>query len=347
MVTPGLPSPGWSLLDVAPVPLPDETSSSSPQPTASAAMTARITNSARVMEPSPWFYASARSAGTSDSAGGTMVCSSFGTTTPVGVRRRWTYAEQAVDREREHDGDDRRGDHALEAVGGLVDDDVAEAAAARERGQRRRGDDVDGGRADAGEDQRPRQRQLDHAQHLALAHAHPARGLDGVRVDLVDGRVGVGEDRRQRERDERDRDVEDREAEEGEADGDQRQARQRAQHVRDVDGHERAAMAMAEQDADRQRDRDRDHDRQRADGDVLEQPVDQQAALLGEEVEDVAHVAALRARAHGVIAHWTQTINPSAISASAIARTLAATNSVLAPVWIALKIGAPSPSGVM
>jgi hypothetical protein len=30
-----------------------------------------------------------------------------------------------------------------------------------------------------------------------------------------------------------------------------------------------------------------------------------------------------------------------------MARMLAPTNSVLAPVWIALKIGAPSPSGVM
>ena len=55
----------------------------------------------------------------------------------------------------------------------------------------------------------------------------------------------------------------------------------------------------------------------------------------------------LRALDHGVSARWRSTIRTSAISASAIARTLAATNSVLAPVWIALKIGAPSPSGVM
>ena len=50
---------------------------------------------------------------------------------------------------------------------------------------------------------------------------------------------------------------------------------------------------------------------------------------------------------HGVRKRCTITISTSAISASAIASRLAATNSVLAPVWIALKIGAPSPSGVM
>ncbi len=75
---------------------------------------------------------------------------------------------------------------------------------------------------------------------------------------------------------------------------------------------------------------------------VLERLVGEQADVVAEELEQVAHVAGLLARAHGVSAHCTATISASAIRASPMASRLAATNSVLAPVWIALKIGAPS-----
>ena len=52
---------------------------------------------------------------------------------------------------------------------------------------------------------------------------------------------------------------------------------------------------------------------------------------------------ALRARSHGASSRWSNTSSASATSASATARRPAATNSVLKPLWIALKIGWPSP----
>jgi hypothetical protein len=161
-------------------------------------------------------------------------------------------AQQPVDREREHHGHDRRCDHSDEPVARLVENYVAQPSAARYRCERRGRDDVDGRRADAGEDERPGQRQLHHRQDLALVHAHPAGGVDGVRVDPVDGGVGVGEDRRDGEGDERDLDVDHAQAQQSEADRDQRQAGERPERVGHVDRNVGAAMAVAQPDAERQ-----------------------------------------------------------------------------------------------
>ena len=51
-----------------------------------------------------------------------------------------------------------------------------------------------------------------------------------------------------------------------------------------------------------------------------------------------------RRRLQGVIARWSRTSRMSATIASAIASTPAAMISVLKPLWIASKIGTPSPS---
>ena len=118
---------------------------------------------------------------------------------PCGVSARCTQAERGVGGEREQGDADRGGNHALGAVRGLVDEDVAEAAAARDRGDRRGGHDEDGGRPDAREQERQRERQLDAPSHLPRRHPHPARGLDRIRVDLVDRHIGIREDRRDRQ----------------------------------------------------------------------------------------------------------------------------------------------------
>ena len=61
-----------------------------------------------------------------------------------------------------------------------VDDVAAQPAARDERAERCRGDDGDRRVAHAGHDERRADRQLDVAQHLALAQAHAARRLDDV-----------------------------------------------------------------------------------------------------------------------------------------------------------------------
>src|SRR3954453_18496663 len=62
--------------------------------------------------------------------------------------------EREEDERRQRHHAERRAEHAGEAIARLVDDDVAEAAAARDRGDRRRGDDRHGGHPKAGEEER-------------------------------------------------------------------------------------------------------------------------------------------------------------------------------------------------
>ena len=62
-------------------------------------------------------------------------------------------------------------------------------------------------------------------------HAHPARGVDELGVDAVDGEVGVGDDRRHREDHERELDDGQPEPEEGVTDREYRETRQRATEV--------------------------------------------------------------------------------------------------------------------
>ena len=130
--------------------------------------------------------------------------------------------------ERERRDRERSRDDALRPVGGLVHDDVAEAAAARQGGERRGGDDVDGRGPDAREHQRQRERQLNAHEHLPPLHAHRHRRHDRVLVDPVDGDVGVREHHGSGQDHERRHDVREAHAEQAEADRDHRKAGQRA-----------------------------------------------------------------------------------------------------------------------
>ncbi len=108
------------------------------------------------------------------------------------------------------------------------------------------------GGADAGEDQRHRQRQLDaRAGSRTPLMPMPAGGVDEIGVDAVDAEVGVGDDRRHREDHERELDDRQAEAEERVADRQHHEARQRAADVADVDRDERAAVEVAEPHAER------------------------------------------------------------------------------------------------
>ena len=93
---------------------------------------------------------------------------------PLGVTAICNAEEADEDRRGESHHAERGAEHAREPVARLVDDDVAEPAAAGDRGDRRGRDDRDGGDPDAGEEQRNRERQLDAPQDLA-ARSCPCR----------------------------------------------------------------------------------------------------------------------------------------------------------------------------
>ena len=122
---------------------------------------------------------------------------------------------------------------------------------------------------DPAHDRRHRERQLDPADHLELAHPHPPRRLDRAAVDLADADEGVGEDRRDPEDHQRDRHVEHADADEGD----------HAARSAPSSGIARPALPIAtaslsplprwpRQTPDRQRDRERDRERQQGDLDL-------------------------------------------------------------------------------
>src|SRR4051794_9776143 len=75
-------------------------------------------------------------------------------------------------------------------------DDPAEPAAADQGGKRRRRHDLDRRRPDAGHDQRHGERELDPRDHLTARHAHRARRLPDVTIDLPEADERVGQHRR-------------------------------------------------------------------------------------------------------------------------------------------------------
>src|SRR3954452_11134379 len=109
--------------------------------------------------------------------------------------------QQELGRECQRRHDKRGPEHARKPVARLVEDDVAEPAAAGYRRESRRGDHVHRGGADASEYERERQRQLDPHQDLEWVHPHAPRGVDDVGVDPVDGGVRVREYHREGEHD--------------------------------------------------------------------------------------------------------------------------------------------------
>ena len=160
---------------------------------------------------------------------------------PAGVTARWTAPRGQLGDDRQRGDDDRGAEPARRrrrpSTLMIGSPSVTHAGQRRDR---RGGDDVDRRRLDAAEDQRQRERQLDPADDLRAGHAHAARGVDRVAVDLAHPHVGVGEDRRDGEQHERERHVREPDAEvERDEERDQRQARHGAADVGGVDREER------------------------------------------------------------------------------------------------------------
>ena len=196
--------------------------------------------------------------------------------------------------------------------------------------------------------------------------AHPAAGVDHVRVHLPHAHVGVGEDRRDREQHQRERHVREPDAEVGDEERDQRQARHRAADVRDADREQLALAGVAERQPDRDRDRACDADRGAAHLQVLPgelehlgQAADLHAAGLRlarveDEVERVREVRQEAERevdrscraapsATASAARWTASSTTSSASASSTASPPAATTPVLNVMLLPVTICSPSP----
>src|SRR5439155_12000461 len=235
----------------------------------------------------------------------------------------------------------------------LVDDDLTEAAAARDRRDRGRRDDEDRRDPDAGDHERQAERELDLEQDLPLAEPHAASRLDDVGIDAVDREVRVREDGRHGENDERCGVVPEPDAEDRQPERDQHDARQRAAETRDADREEEAAVPMSEPEAERQREQQGDPERGERELEVLAGLLEQKGRVVVDEAERIDErvwresVGDRHARLHGVAARWPSTRRPSAASASATASPPAARISVLKRFWSsAMKMGSPRPLGI-
>src|SRR5437868_6394391 len=230
--------------------------------------------------------------------------------------------------ERERRDPERGADAARQAVGRLVDDDVAQPSAACDRGDGRRGDDEDRGDADAGQDERQAERQLDAPENVELGHAHPARGVDDVSVAGVDGEERVREDRRNSEDDERDVVVPETDPEDGQPERDEDEARERPADVRHARSEEEPAMQVAEPEPERQRQNQRDAECGPGELEMLTRLLEEEMRVLAHEPERVRERPHTDL-AHGVRARWSSTSAPSATSARATTIPPAAKISVL------------------
>src|SRR5439155_3715106 len=115
----------------------------------------------------------------------------------------------------------------------------------------------------------------DPAQDLSFGEAHTARRVDDVRVDLPNGDVGVGHDRRDRERNEREDRRPEAEAQTecdryDESERQERKGWQRPSDVGDVYRDKAATPGVAEVEGDRRGDEERDRDGEPGQLDVLE-----------------------------------------------------------------------------
>ena len=161
----------------------------------------------------------------------------------------------------------QRGHHATEDRGGVVEraqaleDVVAQALPADRRRQGRGADGQHRGGADAAQDHRRGQRQLDTPQHLPVAHAQPARGFRQRGVHAADADDRVGQDRQHAVEDqgEEGRPEADQAAQQQHHQAEQGQARQRLDDARRRQHPLRHLRAAAGGDAQRQADGQRRH----------------------------------------------------------------------------------------
>src|SRR2546421_9897944 len=193
--------------------------------------------------------------------------------------------EPELEHDREQSDEHRAREHLHVVLGGqAVDDEAAEPAPSRVRGQRRGGDHRDRARSDPRPHQGQGDRRLDTAQELPSRHAHAAGGLAHLRVDPDHADVGVGDHGRDRDGDQHDEGREgpdERESprrlaepEDLHHEDEQRERGQRSSDVRDVDGGDAALSYVTDQEADRQRDQGRGRDGDDRDLDVLGQAMD-------------------------------------------------------------------------
>ena len=155
-----------------------------------------------------------------------------------------------------------------------------EPAGADGGGNRRRPDADDRGDADARDDRRQRQRQLDLPEQLPRRHAERHAGLDERRVDGSNAGDRRAHDRQQRVDDEHgDRHARAEAADERQRqqEAEHRQARHRLRGVDEPDDRRPEARPPRGEDAKGHADRDRDHGR---DGDE-EEVLEEQGAELG------------------------------------------------------------------
>src|SRR5207342_636914 len=105
------------------------------------------------------------------------------------VRRPRGVASRSAEHHLGEGGEDRDWDGAGQddvvlIVREAARDDHAEPARPDQSGERRGGDDLDGGRADPSEHERHRYREFHPAEHLQRPEPHAAAGLDDPGIDL-------------------------------------------------------------------------------------------------------------------------------------------------------------------
>jgi len=190
--------------------------------------------------------------------------------------------EKRADGERE----DADGNRAFEQFAGIVerdavDDELAEAAAADERGERRTRDDLDRCGADARKDDRQCERPLHASANLPFVHTEPAGRIADRVGYAAQAEVGIDRDRRNRQQRQGDNGGRKADADQGQHECEHGEARN---DPRDVDGSERqAACAPGTGDEGAERNAERERDRQRR---------ERKSDMIAEVDDEIEHASA-------------------------------------------------------
>lgn len=180
--------------------------------------------------------------------------------------------EEQVERQREHDDDERCAEDLLvTAQLQSLDDVEADAAQVHVPGERDGGDDLQRRAAQPADEQRQSERSLDLEQDLPLRHAHGSRRVDGAAVHRLHARVGAGQDGRDREQHEGDdgTDLAAGDAQHEYEQQDEAEARDRSSGSGEPDRDLPALTGVPDEVAQRDRDGRGDEHRDRREADVL------------------------------------------------------------------------------
>src|SRR5215211_2985528 len=219
-------------------------------------------------------------------------------TDPPGGSKFAEHVEERVEEQRQHDNAEYAAEHQVES-GNAADacesgeDVLAKSRSAHDGGDRRDAHQEHRGHPYPGDDDRPRQGQLDSQEPLAGAHPHPLRGLGDRGVYGAQTSDRVAQDRQQPVHDQRDDRRRVAEAEDGDEEAEQCERGDGKERRGDRKRHVRGAFSTEHKHSERDPYHNVDGQRYGNDNSVADGKFDHVVPVEGKVFEEATHLSHL------------------------------------------------------